>query len=364
MADGPSAGVTDHQDGSLAGSTVLVTGGTGFTGTHLVRKLVAAGASVRGIARPSSRIPADLESAVTWVRGDVYDPPVVQAAIQDAQYVFHLAACYRDAGASDEEYGRVHVESTRLLAEAAARQPGFQRFVHTSTVGVHGHIEDPPADESAPFAPGDIYQRTKLEGELWIREFAERQGLPLVVIRPAAIMGPGDRRLLKLFKFASIGFFPLLDGHDTLYHLIHVEDLTRCMIVSATHPAAVGEVLICGNEHPTSVVPMLTQMGQLIGRKVRFVRVPGRPLFLVTDVVERVSGWVGIPPILYRRRLEFFTKDRAFDTRRMREVLDFEYRHTNESGIRDTAEGYMAAGWLKGRAAIASNGTGTAGRSN
>lgn len=336
------------QGGSLANAIVVVTGGTGFTGTHLVRALLAAGASVRVIARPSSRIPEGLEQTVTWVRGDVYDPEVVEMAMQGAEYVFHLAACYRDAGASDEEYRKVHVESTRLLAEAADRQPGFRRFVHTSTVGVHGHIEHPPADESAPFAPGDIYQRTKLEGELWIRDFAERQELPLVVIRPAAIMGPGDRRLLKLFKFASLGLFPLLDGHDTLYHLIHVEDLTASMVLSATHPSAAGQVMICGNEHPTSVVPMLTQMGQLVGKKVRFVRLPSRPLFFVTDVVERVSGWLGIPPVLYRRRLEFFTKDRAFDTRKLRETLDFEYRHTNETGIRDTAEGYMAAGWIGG----------------
>lgn len=330
----------------LAGSNVLVTGGTGFTGSTLVRKLVARGANVRIIARHGSGVNETWASAVEWYRGDVYDPEVVQAATEDVNYVFHVAACFRDPGAEDDEYWKVHVGSTQRLAKAAAQQPSFVRFIHTSTIGVHGHVADPPASETAPYNPGDTYQDTKLEGELWIRDFADREGLPLVVIRPAAIMGPSDRRLLKLFKFAKRGFFPLLDGHDTLYHLIHVEDLTDCMILSAHHPDALGEVMICGNEEPTSVVEILSQIGDILGKKVRFIYLPSGPLFMVADAVEWISNQLGVEPILYRRRLAFFTKDRSFDTSKLRETLDFTYRYDNQSGIRGTAKGYMERGWL------------------
>ena len=330
----------------LTGSTVLVTGGTGFTGSNLVRKLINEDIEVRGIARPSSKIDDDLEDAVTWYRGDVYDPTVVEEAMDGVNYIFHLAACFRDPRTDAEEYRNVHVESTRLLAEAALQQPNFQRFVHTSTIGVHGHVEDPPADETAPYNPGDLYQETKLEGELWIRDFADQEGLPLVVIRPAAIMGPTDRRLLKLFKFAKYGFFPLLDGHDTRYHLIHVEDLTNCMLLSAHHSDAQGEVFICGNAESTSVVHILTQIGEMLGRTVRFIPLPSRPLFVIADVVEWISEKLGVEPILYRRRVAFFTKDRAFDTSKLRDVLGFSYRYDNESGVQDTARGYINRGWL------------------
>ena len=330
----------------LSESTVLVTGGTGFTGTNLVRKLVDTGADVRGVARASSQIDEDMKDAVTWYRGDVYDAEVVERAMSGVSYVFHVAACFRDPGAADEEYRKVHVESTRLLAEAALQQPNFQRFVHTSTIGVHGHVEDPPADETAPYNPGDLYQETKLKGELWIRDYADQEGLPLAVIRPAAIMGPSDRRLLKLFKFAKFGFFPLLDGHDTQYHLIHVEDLTDCMVLSAHHPDAQGEVFICGNAEPTSVVNILSQIGDMLGRTVRFIPLPSRLLFVIADVVEWISERLNVEPILYRRRMAFFTKDRAFDTRKLRDNLDFDYRYDNEAGIRDTAQGYMERGWL------------------
>jgi nucleoside-diphosphate-sugar epimerase len=181
----------------LHGAEVLVTGATGLTGRSVVRQLLAAGARVRGIARETSTRTS--QGDVKWFRGNVYDEDIVADAVRGVEYVFHIAACYRDSGAGAEQYHRVHVRSTQLLAQSAIQQPTFRRFVHTSTVGVHGHIAQPPADENAPLSPGDVYQRTKLEGELWIREFAAREGLPLAVIRPTPIMGPGDRRLLKLF---------------------------------------------------------------------------------------------------------------------------------------------------------------------
>lgn len=330
----------------LSGTTVLVTGGTGFTGSNLVRKLISTNAEVRGIARESSEIADDMKDEVRWYRGDVYDAEVVQEAMDGVDYVFHMATSFRDPGASDEEYWKVHVESTQLLARAALQQSDFRRFIHTSTVGVHGHVSDPPADETAPYDPGDHYQETKLEGELWIRDFADREKLPLVVLRPAAIMGPTDRRLLKLFKFAKYGFFPLLDGHETRYHLIHVEDLTDCMLLSAHHPDAQGEVFICGNAEPTTVVEILTQIGEIMDRTVRFVHLPSRPLFMITDFVEWASKQLNVEPILYRRRLEFFTKDRAFDTSKLQDVLNFDFRYANREGIKDTAEGYIDSGWI------------------
>jgi len=330
----------------LSGSTILVTGGTGFTGTNLVRKLTDLRVEVRGIARESSEIDRDLKDAVTWYRGDVYDADVVEEAMEGVNFVFHLAACFRDPGAADEEYWKVHVESTQLLAEAALKQPNFQRFIHTSTIGVHGHIADPPADETAPYNPGDIYQDTKLEGELWIREFAGDRDLPLVVIRPAQIMGPSDRRLVKLFRFAKYGVCPLLDGHHTRLHFIHVEDLTDCMLLSAHHANALGEVFICGNAEPTNLVETVTQAGEIVGKDVWFLHLPSRPLFLLADLVEWMSKRLDVEPILYRRRMAFFTKDRCFDTSKLQGMLEFEYTYDNETGIRDVVQGYQTRGWL------------------
>jgi nucleoside-diphosphate-sugar epimerase len=340
---------TDTRD-VLAGQSVLVTGAAGFTGSVLVRKLCERGARVRAIARSSSNRESLLGLPIEWHVGDVFDPAVVEQAAAGVEYVFHLAAAYRQAGLTDDVYHRVHVESTRRLAEAALKTPGFKRFVHVSTVGVHGHIERPPADENYPFGPGDMYQDTKAEAELWIREFARKHGLPLTVIRPAAIYGPGDRRLLKVFKMAA---WPvcLLPGRSRgpLYHLIHVDDLTEVLMLAAAHPGALGEVFICGDPAAASLAGILEIIGAEYGRKVWTLRIPAWPLFLAADLCEAVCRPFGIAPPIYRRRVAFFTKDRSFNTAKLRERLGYACRRSTEQGLRETARWYLDQGWVKVR---------------
>jgi nucleoside-diphosphate-sugar epimerase len=225
--------------------------------------------------------------------------------------------------------------------------PGFKRFVHVSTVGVHGHIDEPPADESYRFAPGDVYQNTKAEAELWLREFADREQLPYAVVRPAAILGPGDRRLLKIFRMAAWKFFPILGHGKCLYHLIHVEDLTDAIILTATHPKAQGEVFICGNIEPIGIAEMARTIARCYGRNLRIVRAPAWPVFLAADVTTAICKPLGIEPPLHRRRVAFYTKDRAFDTRKIRETLGWQPRYSNQTGLEQTARGYLDQDWVR-----------------
>ena len=139
---------------------VLVTGSTGFTGREVTKKLVAAGANVRAIVRPNSKLD-DLENlGITWYKGDVFDADIVKQSAEGVNYIFHMAAAFREVKADDAGYARVHVESTQLLAKEVLGKPEFKCFVHVSTVGVHGHIEIDRADEEYRYAPGDGYQRT------------------------------------------------------------------------------------------------------------------------------------------------------------------------------------------------------------
>ena len=329
------------------GATVLVTGGSGFTGQALVKKLCALGLKVRAVARATSNLEPLKGLPVEWIRGDVFDPQVVAAAVPGVQYVFHVAAAYRDASVTEKAYHDVHVVSTQLLAKALHGSPSFQRFVHVSTVGVHGHIDQPPANEDYRFSPGDTYQRTKAEAELWLREYARKTGFPIAVVRPAAIYGPGDMRLLKLFKLARKRFFPLFGKGKGLYHLIHVEDLTDIFITAAFHPDALGDVFIAGNPEPSSLEQIaVTVSSELGGPRVRFVRLPAWPLFVAAVVCEAICKPIGVSPPLYRRRVAFFTKDRAFDTTKLRSKLSYRYTYDVEKGLRTTARAYREAGLL------------------
>lgn len=329
------------------GSKVLVTGATGFTGRVLVRKLVQLGCQVVAIARTSSQR-GDLQLLdITWIEGDVFDPAVVEQATRGVNFIFHVAAAFREAKISDGVYHRVHVESTQLLAQSVVQSECFRRFVHVSTVGVHGHIDEPPADETYRFAPGDVYQRTKAEAERWILQYSADNGLPLTVVRPAAIYGPGDRRLVKLFKMASRRFFPLFGRGKGLYHLIHVDDLTDIFITAALAPQALGEIYIAGNPEPSRLEDIASTIASEIGNaQLRIVRLPVWPLFLLADVCELVCKPFGIEPPLYRRRVAFFTKDRSFNTRKVQEQLGYAYTHTVDSGLRETARWYQEHRWI------------------
>ena len=215
-----------------ARALTLVTGATGFTGSHLVRSLVADGIPVRVIARSAERARQMLPEGVEVVEGDIVDPVVIERAMQGVGTVYHLAAVYREARHPDLRYREVNVEASRLLLEAAVRA-SVRRYVHCSTVGVHGHIASPPADESAAYAPGDVYQATKCEAEQLALSYRDR--IPLAVARPTAIYGPGDTRLLKMFRLIARQRFPLLGGGENYYHTVHVKDLVRGLRLLGTH---------------------------------------------------------------------------------------------------------------------------------
>lgn len=330
-----------------ASDKVLVTGATGFTGAYLIKALVKLGCDVHAIARKSSKL-GELESLpVTWHRGDVYDAEVINKAVEGVNYIFHLAAAYREAKAGDEVYSLVHIQSTQLLAKAAVKQASFRKFVHVSTVGVLGHIEVPPANEDSPYNPGDIYQSTKVDGEVWILDFAKSNNMPLTVIRPAAIYGPGDRRLLKIFKLAKMPMTPILGFGKGLYHLIHVEDLVSYLIAAAEPSEKTnGQIYICGNPKTYSIPDMTRVIKEELGLPYRILRIPAAPFFLLGYIVEAVCKPLNIEPPIYPRRVAFFTKDRSFETTKIRRDLGDLYQYTSEDGIRKLTQWYVKAGWL------------------
>ena len=325
---------------------VLVTGATGFTGSWLSRRLCELGCRVKAIARPSSDRSELEDLDIEWIVGDVFDERVIEAAVLDVNYIFHLAAAFREVKVAADVYQKVHVQSTRLLAQNALENRSFKRFVHVSTVGVLGHIDQPPADEATRYNPGDRYQETKAEAEKWILDFSNDTGLPLTVVRPAAIYGPGDRRLLKLFRLAKLKVVPLPGSSRGLYHLIHVEDLTRFMIACSDCEKTLGQVYICGNPEAKSLESLISTIATILNRTPIIINVPAWPLFLLGEVCERICKPLGIEPPIHRRRVAFFTKDRSFNTQKMRTDVDFEYLYTDESGLRQTADWYRARHWI------------------
>lgn len=328
------------------GSLALVTGATGFTGACLVRKLVDQGVKVRAIARPTSNTQQFEDLPIEWLIGDVFDESLIEQAIADVNYIFHLVTPFREAKSPDVGYFNVHVLSTQRLAKAALKQPDFRRFVQVSTIGVHGHIEHPPASETYRTEPGDVYQQTKLEGEQWIRTFGEETGLPVTVVRPAGIYGPGEKRLLKIYKMVSKGWVPAIGDGSNLLHFIHVDDLTDCLILTAIHPKAAGETFICGSERAMTFREMVSLISDYYSVPIKFVSLPAAPLFAIADLCEMIFRPLGIEPPIYRRRLAFYTKDRSFNTSKVRNLIGFQPNHSDKEGLKELAQWYLEEKWV------------------
>ena len=329
-----------------SGSKVLITGATGFTGVVLTKKLVQAGLKVSAVARHKSNLSPLKDLPITWYRGEVSDEKVMREAMVGQEYAFNIAAAFREAKSTIDDYRNVHVKSAQLIAQEAVKNPAFKRFVHISTCGVHGHIANPPAAEDYPFGPGDEYQLTKLEAELWLNDFGKKNNLDYTIIRPTGIYGPGDRRMLKLFKMALKPVFLLLGNGKCLYHLVHVDDLTNSFIVAATHPNAKGETFISGGEQSITTDGIARIVAEHFGKKFTVLRLPITPFFLLGDLCEFICKPFKIEPPIYRRRVAFYSKDRSFTVSKMKNLLGYSPRYSNEAGIIETADWYVQNGWM------------------
>jgi nucleoside-diphosphate-sugar epimerase len=286
------------------------------------------------------------QAGVEIIAGDVRDRATVQDALLGVDTVYHLAAVFRRAGVPDSEYRSVHVDATRQLVECSAAA-GVRRFVHCSTVGVHGDVEaQAPAAEDAPFHPGDIYQVTKLEGERMALDTAGRVGLPLTVVRPGPIYGPGDRRLLKLIGGVARKRFVLLGDGTPHFQMVYVDDLIEGFRLAADTPAAVGRTyIVAGGEAPT-LNELVEEIASVAHVAPPRTRLPVWPFWVAGAICEGVCVPLGIEPPIFRRRVAFFTKNRWFDTSRARDELGYAPKVRLRDGIRRTLDSYRGLGWV------------------
>jgi nucleoside-diphosphate-sugar epimerase len=333
---------------------ILVTGGTGFTGRHLVSRLLSEGHRVTVLDVGQTPVARELECAgARLVRGSVTDAATVDHATAGQDLVYHLASAFRDVFASNDVYRDVDVEGTRRVLDASFRA-GARRVVHVSTQGVHGSIRNTPGDEDSAIAPRDSYCEAKYLAERVCREFIDR-GEDVVIVRPTSIYGPGDTHgWLKLFRMVQKGRFLMIGDGRTLNHTVFVENVVDCLQLAAAAPHARGRTYLVGDDEATTLDRLVRLIAETLDVDLRMLRFPSyRLAWLGAAGVEFACKPIGVSPPIFRRRLSWFRTNRAFRIDRARRELGYEPRVGLREGLARTAAWYREQGLLDGAPAPA-----------
>ena len=325
---------------------ILVTGGTGFTGTALVRRLLSDGHSVVVLDHKEGLAASELKRRGAEVMlGTVTNRDVVMHAMRGVDVVHHLAAAFRDLNMPERHYYEVNVEGTRNVLTAAARA-GVQKVVYCSTCGVHGNIDDPPAAENAPVRPADYYQQTKYEAEPFVREW-NRRGLRTTILRPAAIYGPGDpERFFMIFKRVARGVFPMFGDGKTLYHPLYIDNLVDAFVAAMSPDIGNGEAYLIADEHYMEIEDLVRAVAAALGVTVSIQHYPLLPLVVAGYVCETVCKPFGVTPPIFPRRVDWYRQNRAFDIRKAKRDLGYKPLVGLREGLARTASWYRAEGYL------------------
>lgn len=329
----------DTQDKVEQPELALVTGANGFVGGHLARMLRASGKQVRVLVRSQAAANSFIKEGFAAVVGDLAEPATLPAALEGVSHVYHIAALFRQAGLPDSSYRKVNAEGTRHMLDSAIAA-GVKRFIHCSTVGVLGDVEHPPGNEQTPYSPGDIYQQTKMEGELIALDYFGRGAISGCVIRPAMIYGPGDLRTLKLFKAVAKGRFFYVGPGTALTHFIQVRDLCRAFILAMEHTEVQGGVFIIAGRESLPLNELVKLICSELKVKEPWLHLPVKPMQLLGDLCEAICKPFGINPPIFRRRVDFYVKNRQFDYSKARSQLGFEPEHSLKEEISEIVSWY------------------------
>ena len=274
---------------------------------------------------------------LTAIRGDITDENLSKKLVAGVEVVYHLASAHLDVSLSDEHYRRVNVGATLSLLEAA-RGAGVKRFVHCSSVGVIGDVENPPADETTDCHPTNIYERTKLEGEREALAYSRRTSFPVVVMRPAWVYGPRCPRTAKLMRTISKGRFFFFGTGQNMRHPVYIEDAVKGLELCASVEGVNGEVFIIAGENAVPVAELVSVMSKELGVRAPKLHLP-IPLGLAGGyALELAFKLIGKQPPFSRRSLDFFLKHNAYDIGKAKRILGYQPQTDLRTGMQKTIQ--------------------------
>lgn len=320
---------------------ILITGATGFVGSHLIEALARHGVKARALVRPTSDVSVLDRYGVERVTAGLHDAAALRRAVAGAGTVVHLAGATR--ALRRDTFHDVNARGTLRLIEAMESEGGRRRLVYLSSLAAAGPAVDGPVRPDDTPRPLTTYGLSKLEGE---GHALARDGIDGVVLRPPAVYGPRDRELLPFFRLARRGVLPVIGPLNRRVQMIHVADLAEALVLAVEATAATGIFHIA---EPTAYTwaEMLDHVAAAVGRRGARVRVPAAVLKVAAGGSQAAARLSRRPAVFdAEKALELLAEGWLCETEAARRELGFEAAIPLPRGLRDTARWYRAHGWL------------------
>jgi len=321
--------------GEQGDTTVLVTGGSGFVGSAVVRSLLESGYRVRALVRPHCNLSNLQGLDIELVEGDLNEPETLVLAIAGCRGLFHVAADYRLWVRDPEQMYKTNVDGTRYLMQTAL-DCNLERIVYTSSVATLGKPENGlPADENTPVSLEDMvshYKLSKYIAEQVVRQMVRTKNLPAIIVHPSTPVGAGDIKPTptgRIIADAVAGRIPAFV--DTGLNIVDVRDVA-CGHVLAYEYGRIGEGYVIGGEN-MSLQEILIHVAHLTGRRPPRIRLPRTLLFPLAWISEFWARWVpnAPEPLLTVDGLRMSGKKMYFSSKKAEQELGYRHRPGNEA---------------------------------
>jgi nucleoside-diphosphate-sugar epimerase len=322
--------------------TVLVTGATGLLGSHLTELLVERGDHVRALVCPGEGVSCLRHPAVEICRGDMGDRAALEAAVRGVDRVLHCAARTGPWG-PPVDYETANVRGLRTLVESALAA-GVRRFVHVSSITVHGNDVHGTADETAPLrVEPNPYSRSKVAGERLLTRLIREQGAPVTIVRPGWIYGPRD--VASFARFAAMiqrGKMVVIGPGNNHVPLIYVRDVAEGILLASEEARADGRAYLLVNDEPVTQHDYLAAIAAELGVPPPRHHIPYRLALMLGTAAETVGHLLRRqqPPPVLRYGVQLLGGENRFDISRARHELGFCPQVTLADGVRRSIAWY------------------------
>ncbi len=326
---------------------VLVTGATGFVGSHLVDLLLDRGYAVRCLVRKTSNLQWLANKPVELVEGSLQDVQSLEQAVQGIEGVFHIAGVI--AARSERGYFEANQKGTRNLLQAVLRyNPTIQRFLHMSSLAAVGPAPslDQPVTEDTPPHPITAYGRSKAAAEREV--LAVQDQLPVTIIRPPAVYGPRDAALVALFQTIVRGIVPLIGLKEKYVSLVHVADLVRGTLLAFESPKAAGEIFFISSERFYTWEEVGTTVIRAAGKRRYFkVKIPHALVLTIAGFSEFLGRFSTKPPVFnLDKGRDFIQPYWICSVDKAKRLLGYRQEVEIDQGVPETLQWYIEQGWI------------------